>query len=93
MKVESKDFQAGSFSPGIDLILAEYTALMAMIDLFTLEMKNKLTIHFHQKKKGWDSPDTHPNGMVMSALQKAFGDMDWVSVANYAAILWNRQDD
>jgi len=73
-------------------ILAEWIAIDTLINLFSLEMKKKMLNKFREGKKGWDSPGTHPDGGILASLRKAVEKKDWISVANHAAILWNRQE-
>lgn len=100
MRHETKDFYETvadsevSFTGTVEGALSEQLALMAMVDMFSKFMKAKLVSHLLAcDKGGWDDEARCPSVGLVSALLEAVEANDWVSVANYAAMLWNREEE
>jgi hypothetical protein len=72
-------------------LMAEWLAIEEMIRVFSAEMRTKMFRHFVKGRQGWDNEKTHPNGSLELALRDATIKQDWVSVANYAMMLHNRE--
>ncbi len=66
---------------------AEVMALEHLVSDFSIEMVRKLAIKCAEGRRGWDNPDLYAS--IESALLKAATRGKWVSVANFAAMLWN----
>jgi len=98
MKIQTDDFDIKECTFVIQdtesamTLIAEFEALSTIVDMLSLRMKAELHSKLLKGKKGWESPETHPDLSIEKGLYGAFYRKDWVTVANYAAILWNRQD-
>jgi hypothetical protein len=94
VKISSNDFseifeQVGPAGVAT-VLLSEHVGLTALVDLFSLSMKTKLLKHLLAGKRGWDNPGFRPDGALKAALLGAINRENWVSVANFAAMLLNR---
>ena len=67
------------------------TALNAMVDAFGKEMKDKLREKYLEGREGWDMPEACPTAFLQRALREHCARGDMVDVANFAAMIWNRQ--
>lgn len=60
------------------------------VDSFAVLMKTKLEKHRGNNSNSWCGPGTTNEGLI-DTLDWAVGDGDWVSVANYAMMIHDRQ--
>jgi len=69
-------------------------ALDLLVDSFAAEMKEKLHAKAMEGFHGWDSPDDFPTQGLVDALKEhaAEESLDPVDVANFCAMIWNRQE-
>lgn len=60
------------------------------LDQFTTMMRTTIAAAREDGRQGWHKPDTETHGRLISGLDTALHEGDWVSVANYAMFLWMR---
>lgn len=66
-------------------------ALDKMVACFSMEMKRKLKRKYLEGYHGWDDPENFPDEGIVEALKEHVNKGNWVDVANFAAMLWNRR--
>jgi len=62
-----------------------------LLSEFNEEMIVKLDDADLNGRSGWNDPDQLSTGGLYNLFAKARHDKDWVSVANYAMMIWNRE--
>lgn len=72
-------------------LLQETICLSEMVGAFSQEMRDKILKYLMKGRKGWENPEMCPNSRIYVSLRKALAEQDYVSVANYAMLLWNRE--
>jgi len=74
---------------------AEIQALEEMVDAFVKEMKAKLRKKYMEGFTGWDDPVWVENGETLTRLidHAKEENPDMVDVANFAAFIWNVQEE
>jgi hypothetical protein len=70
----------------------ETVALYLLATDFCKKMLAKLWKAQKNGRTGWDNPQILSNESIKGNLYRSIMDEDWVSVANYAAMLWNREE-
>jgi hypothetical protein len=70
---------------------AELQALDTLVNNFAEAMKAQLRKKYYEGKRDWDKP-VYANGM-MDALEDRASEGKWVDVANFAAMLWNFEQE
>jgi hypothetical protein len=60
------------------------------VDTFAQAMHAKMAAARAKGKEGWDDPDVRGDTNLWQACARSLEAHDWVDVANYAMMLWNR---
>lgn len=60
------------------------------VDQFALAMHAKMAKARANGKEGWDDPERCNVGQLETECRRAAAACEWVDVANYAMMLWNR---
>lgn len=60
------------------------------VDSFAQAMHDKMAAARAKGKEGWDDPERCSTAQLESLCNEAWAISEWVDVANYAMMLWNR---
>lgn len=60
------------------------------VDTFAQAMHDKMAAARAKGKEGWDDPERCNVGQLETECRRAAAACEWVDVANYAMMLWNR---
>lgn len=60
------------------------------VDTFAQAMHDKMAAARAKGKEGWDDPERFEDGVLIASCLSAWQLHEWVDVANYAMMLWNR---
>lgn len=60
------------------------------VDTFAQAMHDKMTAARAKGKEGWDDPEQRTDKQLEALFLQCYERGEWVDVANYAMMLWNR---
>ena len=72
-------------------LAAESKRLGRMVDRFAVAMKVKLRKKAQEGYGGWDDPVKFPDKNLHEGLFRHVERGDWIDIANFAAMIWYRQ--
>ena len=61
-----------------------------LIDNFTSRMRSRMDLAHAKGKRGWNDEKIADKSQLLGTLEICLKEKDWVSVANFAMMLWNR---
>ena len=70
----------------------DMNALERLHSDFCSQMWEQIVEKHNQGYRGWDIPDFITDEDLENKIQEKFEQMDWLALANYSMLLWNRYE-